>query len=403
AAGLGRLGPGAGRLRGDGPGRLRLLRGPHRLDDGRGHHRDQRQDHGLLPLGGGGHAGREDGGRRRHHRAPPARAVHRGGQEHHAAFGRPDAPLVPNARGGGELRRDGGLLPRPGLDHLDYHGTREAYLEAKARLFTLLERPDARKPRKVAVLNHDDPAYLQFRHRILAVPCVSFGFSPEADYRADAVVLSQTATMFNLHVKKGGRRLSVRLRLLGEHNVMNALAAAAVALELGLDDRAVVEGLGALDRVPGRLDPVDAGQGFAVLVDFAHTATALSSVLAAVRRLPHRKVYTVFGCGGDRDRSKRAPMGRAAAEASDFVVATSDNPRGEEPAAILAEVEAGLRAVGKENYRIVPDRRDAIREALALAQAGDVVLIAGKGHETTQTFADRVVPFDDREVAREAL
>lgn len=300
------------------------------------------------------------------------------------------------------VRFDAAVLTNLHSDHLDYHGTREAYLEAKARLFALLERPDALKPRKVAVLNRDDDAYAQFRHRVLAVPCVSFGFSPEADYRADAVVLSQTSTMFNLHAK-GGRRLSVRLRLLGEHNVMNALAATAAALELGLDERGVVEGLGALERVPGRLDPVDAGQGFAVLVDFAHTAAALSSVLAAVRRLPHRKVYTVFGCGGDRDRSKRAPMGRAAAEASDFVVATSDNPRGEEPAAILAEVEEGLRAARRENYRIVPDRRDAIREALSLAQAGDVVLIAGKGHETTQTFADRVVPFDDREVAREAL
>lgn len=299
------------------------------------------------------------------------------------------------------VRFDAAVLTNLHSDHLDFHGTREAYLEAKARLFELLERPDALKPRRAAVLNRDDASYLQFRHRILAVPCVSFGFSPEADYRADAVVLSQTSTMFNLHAKD--RRLSVRLRLLGEHNVMNALAAAAVLLELGYDERAVVEGLGALERVPGRLEPVDAGQGFAVLVDFAHTAVALESVLRAVKRLPHRKVYTVFGCGGDRDRSKRAPMGKAAAEASDFVVATSDNPRGEDPAAILAEVEGGLRSVGRENYRIVPDRKEAIREALALAQAGDVVLIAGKGHETTQTFKDRVVPFDDREAARDAL
>lgn len=299
------------------------------------------------------------------------------------------------------VRFDAAVLTNLHSDHLDFHGTREAYLEAKARLFALLERPDALKPRRVAVLNRDDASYAAFRHRVLAVPCASFGLHPEADYRADAVVLSQTGTMFNLHARE--RRLSVRLRLLGEHNAMNALAAAAVLLELGFDERAVVEGLGSLERVPGRLDPVDAGQGFAVLVDFAHTAAALASVLTAVRRLPHRKVYTVFGCGGDRDRSKRAPMGRAAAEASDFVFATSDNPRGEDPAAILAEVEAGLRSVGRENYRIVPDRREAIREALALAQAGDVVLVAGKGHETTQAFKDRTVPFDDREVAREAL
>ena len=161
------------------------------------------------------------------------------------------------------MRFDAAVLTNLHSDHLDFHGTRDAYLEAKTRLFALLERPDALKSGKTAVLNRDDPAYAAFRHRILAVPCVSFGFSPEADYRADAVVLSQTSTMFNLHAKgrgapPGGRRLSVRLRLLGEHNVMNALAAAAAALELGLDERAVVEGLGALERVPGRLDPVDA-------------------------------------------------------------------------------------------------------------------------------------------------
>ncbi|MBI3298529.1 MAG: UDP-N-acetylmuramoyl-L-alanyl-D-glutamate--2,6-diaminopimelate ligase [Elusimicrobia bacterium] len=299
------------------------------------------------------------------------------------------------------VRFDAAVLTNLHSDHLDFHGTREAYLEAKVRLFELLERPDGGKPRRAALLNRDDPAYDRFRRRIQAVPCAGFGLSPEADYRGEAVVLSQTGTLFTL--KARGRALSVRLRLLGEHNVMNALAAASAALELGLPDQAVVEGLGALESVPGRLEPVSAGQPFAVLVDFAHTAQALDTVLAAISRLPHRRVITVFGCGGDRDRTKRAPMGRAAAEASDLVIATSDNPRGEEPVDILREVEAGLRSVGRENYRIVPDRREAIREALSVAQAGDVVLLAGKGHETTQTLRDRVVPFDDRQVAREAL
>ncbi len=299
------------------------------------------------------------------------------------------------------VRFDAAVLTNLHSDHLDFHGTREAYGDAKARLFELLERSDAVKRRKVAVLNRDDESYSRLRHRILCVPSVSFGLGPEADYRAEAVVLGTNGTMFNLAAK--GSTLSVRLRLIGAHNVMNALAAAAAALELGLPETAVVEGLGTLERVPGRLEPVEAGQPFAVLVDFAHTAAALSSVLKAAAQLPHRKLLTVFGCGGDRDRSKRGPMGKAAAEASDLVFATSDNPRSEDPMRILRDVEAGLREAGRENYRIVPDRREAIREALSVAQAGDVVLIAGKGHETTQVLSDRTVPFDDRQIAREAL
>ena len=299
------------------------------------------------------------------------------------------------------VRFDAAVLTNLHSDHLDYHGTQEAYLEAKARLFALLERPDAGKTRRAAVLNRDDSSYALFRHRIQAVPCVSYGLSPEADYRAEALVLSQNGTMFNLRAKETA--LSVRIRLVGEHNVYNALAAAAAALELGFPEKAVVDGLGALECVPGRLEPVEAGQPFSVFVDFAHTARALASVLSTLSSLPHRRLITVFGCGGDRDRSKRAPMGAAAARASDLVVATSDNPRTEDPVSILREVEGGLRSVGRENYRIVPDRREAIREALASAQAGDVVLIAGKGHETTQILKDRVVPFDDREAAREAL
>lgn len=299
------------------------------------------------------------------------------------------------------VRFDAAILTNLHSDHLDFHKTREAYLDAKARLFELLERPDAAKTRRAALLNRDDPAYALFKHRIQAVPCASFGMSPEADYRAEAVVLSQSGTMFSL--KARGRMLSVRLRLLGEHNVMNALAAASAALELGFEDVAVVEGLGSLESVPGRLEPVAAGQPFALLVDFAHTAEALASVLSAVGRLPHRRVITVFGCGGDRDHTKRAPMGKIAAEASDLVIATSDNPRSENPVDILREIESGLRAAGRQNYRVIPDRKEAIREALSLAQAGDVVLLAGKGHETTQTLRDRTIPFDDRLVAREAL
>ncbi|HMC09498.1 MAG TPA: cyanophycin synthetase, partial [Actinomycetota bacterium] len=196
-------------------------------------------------------------------------------------------------------------------------------------------------------------------------------------------------------------------------NVSNAAAAAATAAALGAPGAAIAEGLGALPRVPGRFELVDEGQDFSVVVDYAHTPDSLARVLSAARELAgpglrrgsgHGRVIAVFGCGGDRDRGKRPLMGRAAAGAADLVFVTSDNPRGEPPEAIIAEVEEGIApcppALG---YRLVPDRAEAISEAIAHARPGDVVVIAGKGHETTQSFSDRMVDFDDTLVAAAAL
>lgn len=300
-----------------------------------------------------------------------------------------------------EVHFDAGIFTNLQSDHLDFHKTREDYFEAKAKLFALLERADSAKARRVAVLNRDDESCARLRRRVLAVPIATFGLGDGADCTAAGAVLSLHGTIFRLRHR--GREWAARVRLPGEHNLRNALAAAACALELGLAPEAVVEGLGALERVPGRLEPVEAGQAFTILVDFAHTEDALRSTLAALRALPHRRLLTVFGCGGDRDRSKRGPMGLAACRGSDLAFATTDNPRGEDPMDILREIEAGLRAGGAENYRIIPDRREAIFEALRQAQKGDIVLLAGKGHEAVQILKDRAAPFDDRAVAQEAV
>ena len=230
---------------------------------------------------------------------------------------------------------------------------------------------------------------------------VSYGLRGEADFLAAGPASSLDGTHFRL--SWGGRERTLRLRLIGEYNVYNALAAAATALTLGVPEQRVVEGLESVAGVPGRLEPVEAGQKFRVLVDYAHTDSALEAVLATLRRLPHGRLLTVFGCGGDRDATKRGPMGLAATAGSDFVYLTSDNPRTEDPLAILAEIEDGVRSAGRKNYKMVPDREAAIREAIRDAQEGDVVLIAGKGHETVQILRDRAIDFDDREAAREAI
>ncbi|MFH1723355.1 MAG: UDP-N-acetylmuramoyl-L-alanyl-D-glutamate--2,6-diaminopimelate ligase [Elusimicrobiota bacterium] len=300
-----------------------------------------------------------------------------------------------------EVHFDAGVMTNLQSDHLDFHKTREAYFAAKERLFELLERADSAKTRRVAVLNRDDETYARLRRRVLDVRIVTYGLGPEADYAADGVVAGVAGSAFRLRLRE--RECAARILLLGRHNVYNALAAAAAASEVGFAPEDILEGLSALERIPGRLEAVDAGQGFSVLVDYAHTESALAAVLAALRGLPHRRIITVFGCGGDRDKSKRGPMGAAACSGSDLAFATSDNPRGEDPIDILREIEAGIQAGGFENYRIVPDRTDAIREAVRVAQDGDIVLIAGKGHEDQQVIKDRTIRSDDREIARAAL
>ncbi|MDY7102047.1 MAG: UDP-N-acetylmuramoyl-L-alanyl-D-glutamate--2,6-diaminopimelate ligase [Actinomycetota bacterium] len=269
-----------------------------------------------------------------------------------------------------------------GRDHLDFHGTVESYFAAKAELFRP-ERADA------AVLCLDDP-----RGRLLAatvdLEVHGYRLGDADDIRTDA-----SGSTF---LWRGER---VRLGLLGRHNVLNALAAATTASVLGLADDEIARGLDAAPAVPGRFEPVDAGQDFVVIVDYSHKPEALEHAIDAARDLTAGAVHLVFGCGGDRDRTKRAPMGEIASRLADTVVITSDNPRSEDPAAIAADIRSGAKP--RPGVTVELDRRRAISQAVAAAEAGDVVLIAGKGHEATQTIGDRVLPFDDRVVAAEEL
>ncbi|GAA3408311.1 UDP-N-acetylmuramoyl-L-alanyl-D-glutamate--2,6-diaminopimelate ligase [Paenibacillus hodogayensis] len=288
-------------------------------------------------------------------------------------------------------------------DHLDFHGTMERYLHAKGRLFSRLGNgfsPDVAK-RKFAVLNADDPA-TTYLSRETAAQIVTYGIEREADVMAKAVRLTPGGAEFEL-VSFAGNAL-VKLRMVGLFNVYNALAAIACALLEQIPPALACEALERLNGVPGRMEIVDEGQPFLVLVDYAHTPDGLENALATVRGFAQGRIITVFGCGGDRDRAKRPTMGRLAALHSDRVIVTSDNPRREDPAAIMADVERGLQEAGNGiEYELIADRRQAIRSAVALAAPGDTVLIAGKGHETYQLVQGQTFSMDDREEARKAI
>jgi UDP-N-acetylmuramoyl-L-alanyl-D-glutamate--2,6-diaminopimelate ligase len=284
-------------------------------------------------------------------------------------------------------------------EHLDYHVTVDAYFEAKASLF------DTRFATRAAV-NIDDEYGVRLRDRArsagMQVRTYSVG-DPTADVYARDVVLRRDETQFDLVDGRNDRRGEVRSPLVGRFNVANALAAAATALEAGFSFDAVRAGLGAPVRVPGRFERVGAARDIAVLVDYAHTPDALTAVLDAARPLVDGgKLIVVFGCGGDRDRSKRPLMGEVATRLADTAILTSDNPRSEDPDAIARDVLAGVPAGGRQP-EVELDRRAAIRAALRRAGTGDVVVIAGKGHETGQTALGVTIPFDDRAVAAEEL
>ena len=272
-------------------------------------------------------------------------------------------------------------------DHLDFHATMEEYYDAKRRLFV---EPDVDGNRPPAAINVADP-----HGRRLADELRALGEAPAEFSLAHAEELEITAagSTFRFH------GLDLRTRLRGRFNVENVLGAVSASLLLGIPDEAIAAGVEHLAGVPGRFEAVDEGQPFAVLVDYSHTPEALASILTEARQLAEGRLVCVFGCGGDRDRAKRPLMGAIATRLADRVVVTSDNPRSEEPDAIIAEILDGVEGP----VEVEPDRAAAIARALEEAGEGDVVVIAGKGHEQGQEFADRTIPFDDREVAREAL
>jgi UDP-N-acetylmuramoyl-L-alanyl-D-glutamate--2,6-diaminopimelate ligase len=280
-------------------------------------------------------------------------------------------------------------------DHLDFHGDMNSYFAAKRILFDSLLRADGH-----AILNADDDRAAGLaattRGRVWM-----YGIDQAADLRARDVALSLDGTRF--HVDSPAGSFEIRTPLLGRFNVQNLLAAFGAALALGVPPETAILGLASLPGVPGRLERVAAGQDFTVVVDYAHTDDALKNLLETVRELGPRRMITVFGCGGDRDKTKRPLMGAVASRLSDVVVVTSDNPRSEPPEAILEEIQRGMNGSRGARRHVVMDRREAIGRALEMAAPGDAVVIAGKGHEAYQVLRDRTIPFDDRQVARDVL
>lgn len=287
------------------------------------------------------------------------------------------------------VRFDALVFTNLSQDHLDLHGTMEEYYDAKRRLFTGPQPP----PAAVCVDGEWGRRLADDLEDLGRAPIVRFGLDEGAEIRAEGLVLDARGSRF----RAGG--IDIETPLLGRFNVANVLGSVAAGLLLDIDEDAIAEGIKGVGGVPGRFEALDEGQPFAVLVDYAHTPDSLATVLEAARGLGEGRVVVVFGAGGDRDRGKRPLMGKLAADLADVVIVTSDNPRSEDPLAIIEDV---LQGTGLD-VEIDPDRRSAIARAVSLAEAGDVVVIAGKGHEQGQDVGGVVTPFDDREVAREAL
>lgn len=300
-----------------------------------------------------------------------------------------------------DVEFDIGVFTNLTQDHLNYHGTLENYRAAKMQLFRMLGQAGA-KPNKTAILNMDDVAASSFRDAC-AVPVRYFGMDTRADVRASHITSGSRGSSFLLHTPEGD--LALTLRLAGRFNIYNAMAAAAACQGEGVSLPVIQRALEAAVGVSGRMEAIDAGQPFGVFVDYAHSPDGLENVLRTAQDFATGRVIAVFGCGGDRDRTKRPQMGRIAAERSEYLIITSDNPRSEEPEAIVRDIERGVLDITApgQYYEIVVDRASAIARAIAIAAPNDVIIIAGKGHETYQIFKDKTIDFDDRAVARRCI
>lgn len=298
-----------------------------------------------------------------------------------------------------EIEFDQAIFTGLGIDHLDFHKTVEEYLEAKTKLFTQLDRLK-KKGEKVAIVNIDDPASKKILSSTSAKK-ITYGFSKNADVYACPLSMGMDGISFDVFTPTGKQR--IELKLTGDFNVYNSLAAISSAIASGIELKIIKEGLEEISNIPGRFEKIK-GKNFDVIVDYAHTPEALENLLKTARKIVRGRLITVFGCGGERDRSKRPIMGEIAAEHSDFCILTSDNPRREDPLRIILDVEAGIQKVkAKGEYIVIVDRKKAIEEACKYANKDDLIIIAGKGHETYQILADRTIHFDDREVVREVL
>ena len=282
-------------------------------------------------------------------------------------------------------------------DHLDYHQTMEEYKRAKSLLFSQLGNTfDLNKP-KYAVLNADDAAS-EIYSRSTAAHVVTYGIEQKADLQAKNIQMTPKGTTFDLVIKSVSYQ--IQMQLIGKFSVYNVLASITAALVSGLEIEQIIQSIESIEGVAGRFELVNAGQDFTVIVDYAHTPDSLENVLKTIQHFAEKKIFVIVGCGGDRDRTKRPLMAQIACQFATDPILTSDNPRSEDPLAILEEMEAGVQG---ENYQVIPDRKKAIYTAVRQASPGDVILIAGKGHETYQIIGKEVHDFDDRLVAREAI
>lgn len=282
-------------------------------------------------------------------------------------------------------------------DHLDYHHTMEDYRRAKGLLFAQLGNAYNHNRPKFAVLNADDAATEEYIKNTAAT-VITYGIDRDSDIRATNIQITNSGTTFDLTTPT--EKVHVEMKLIGKFSVYNVLAATASCLVSGIPLSVIVEEIKVLEGVSGRFEVVDAEQDFTVIVDYAHTPDSLENVLKTVKEFAKRNIYVIVGCGGDRDRTKRPIMARIAAEYSTQAILTSDNPRSEDPLAILKDMEEGLDT---DNYVTIADRAEAIRYAVETAHADDVIVIAGKGHETYQIIGKKVFDFDDREVARKMI
>ena len=297
-----------------------------------------------------------------------------------------------------EIEFDAAVFTNLTQDHLDFHADLPSYFNTKASLFTE-HLPAQTKKRGTAVINVDDRYGQELLARLpKGVPVITYGVGSRANFRASNFKTELAGTSYQLDAQD--RSFLVRLPLIGKFNIYNSLAALAAANALGIQLRSAVMALASAPPVPGRLELVEAKRNYQVYVDYAHTDDALHNVLRTLRDLNPNRLIVVFGCGGNRDRAKRPLMAQAAEQWADHAIVTSDNPRGEEPEAIIRDIEKGFQ---KRGYEVIVDRRQAIERAVSLAGARDIVVIAGKGHETYQQFADETVPFDDVKTAKAAI
>ncbi|MED2973423.1 UDP-N-acetylmuramoyl-L-alanyl-D-glutamate--2,6-diaminopimelate ligase [Fictibacillus sp. B-59209] len=282
-------------------------------------------------------------------------------------------------------------------DHLDYHKDMETYLRAKGLLFAQLGNTYAGNKEKIAILNRDDEASKEFE-KMTAAQILTYGIEQKSDIMAKDIKVTGKGTSFTLVTPLEERPVSIKL--VGKFSVYNVLAAISATLLSGIPIDSIVKTMENMNGVPGRFETVDAGQSFTVIVDYAHTPDSLENALTTVNEFAVGKVISVVGCGGDRDRTKRPLMAKIAAEHSDVAIFTSDNPRTEDPLAILEDMKEGVQGY---EYIIKPDRKDAITYAVEIADDNDIILVAGKGHETYQIIGKDVLDFDDRKVAAEAI